>query len=450
MKAAVRVVWAVGIALALVSLRGDAGEPGDRWKSVELWSNKTLTARMRYLPKASLADEDIVVVEFDNESGSTLDVSQVWAGAQTEKKSRDGKVVPWGQILGILPAGKLAPGVTTFEKASKGVGMNLGLPPRDGYVIDVVAHCEVHLSDGEAFSTPKEGVKFQMEWVYPSPAEIEDARKEVRPLLENPVRNDSQLSRLGALLDITEVSDSLTVDELLSALKSRPSRADGRDLIAQQIARRFGNDPKVVAYYLGELSTDDQGVMSDLAQFPIWDRSWIPPLVEKFEKKGDSDALGILGKYRKDWGADKGIVSRLSKALLKYRPLLSEKTSSLEGNGAVGWERNAYEAGVIGDPALIPILAPALDDTRVLKRPMSAEYPPDSVFRICDPALMAILMILDGNDAAAFKQAGVDPGMGEWSGDDKQRFAGYDRVIALTKERLKKMGDGGGDSSAGQ
>ena len=434
-KPATKVFAAIAL-LGLLAGDAIADQQADRWKSVVLWSSKTFTARMRYLPKASLADEGIVVVEFDNESGSTIDVSQVSARAETEMKRRDGKVMPWGQLLGMLPSGKLAPGVTTFEEASERVGMNLALPPRDGYTVDVVAHCEAHLSDGQVFSTPKEGVKFQMEWVYPSPAEIEAAKKEVRPLLENSGRNFVQLDRLGALLDITEVSDSLTVNELLSAFQSHPERGDGRDLIAQQIARRqFGNDPKVVAYYLGELSAGNEAVMSDLGQFPIWDRSWIPVLVEKFEKKGDSDALAILGKYRKDWGADKGVVTRLSKALLKYRPLLSEKTTSIDGKGAAGWEWAADEAGVIGDPALIPILTPALDDVRVLKRPLSAEYPPDEVFRICDTALLAILKILDGNDGAAFKQAGVD----SWSSDDKKRFADFDRVIALTKDRLKKQ-----------
>lgn len=442
-----RLYAGLGAAIALIALHGDADQQGDRWKSVILWSNKTLTARVRFLPKASLADEDVLVIELDNQSGFTVDITQALLNVQAVRKNAaTGRLVSSGEIGGAgLYGGKLAPGTIMLPQTT--ASPNLGLPPQDGYLVDITVQCEAHLSDGQVFSTPKEGVQFQLEWKYPTPAEIEEAKKRTKTLLANPEWKFDYAYGLTALLEIKEVADSLTVDELLSNLNSRRGSLDGRDLVVGMIAQRFTDDPKVVSYYLERISANDQTAMSDLYRNPkIWNPAWIEALVANYEEKGDFAALSVLGLHRKDWGAD--IAPAIAGVFIKNDPLLGKKPASLSGHELYEWGNHAAVAGMIGDKSLIPLLAPALDDTRVLERPMTAMDLPNSVsvYRICDKALSAILTILDGNAEAAFKQAGVDPE----SRDDKERFAAYDRVIALTKERLKKLGDGGGGVSTGK
>ena len=237
------------------------------------------------------------------------------------------------------------------------------------------------------------------------------------------------------MITIPEVADTLTVDELLRALSYRKDSMDGRNIVSWLIARRFADDPKVVAYYLERLSAGDSAALGDLGGFQHWNPAWIQPLVVNFEKAGDGNILWTLNLHRADWVTNRQLASRLSAALFKYRPILHKEVSSLAVNELFSWSIAAKEVGVVGDRALIPVLTPALDDKRIVHHPLTAMMtPPDT--RVCDAALMAILTILDGSPDSAFKQAGVK----YWpmERDDNIRFAALDRVIALTKERLKQ------------
>jgi hypothetical protein len=273
-----------------------------------------------------------------------------------------------------------------------------------------------------------------MQWNYPSPTEIETARARLRTLLARPEHAFTHADELSSLVIVPEVTSSLTVDELLDALKGRIDSVDGRNLVVWVIGQRFSADPKVVAYYSERLWAEDRLALSDIeADLQLWNPAWIPPLVANFEKTVNDDALQTLGYHRGDWLTNEQDVSRLSAALLLHHPILAQDTSTLTAEKLNQWKEVANQAGIVGDKGLVRVLAPALDDKRIIpNNPFNqALTPPEN--RVCDWALLAILTILDGSQGASLKQATSNT----WESNPQTRYSFFDREIASTKKRIK-------------
>ena len=56
----------LGLALVLGGVLVKAHADTNRWQSTVLWSNKVLSAKVLFLAKASVADEDCLALEFEN------------------------------------------------------------------------------------------------------------------------------------------------------------------------------------------------------------------------------------------------------------------------------------------------------------------------------------------------------------------------------------------------
>ena len=99
----------------------------------------------------------------------------------------------------------------------------------------------------------------------------------------------------------------------------------------------------------------------------------------------------VLNPHRADWASDNQVVKRLSAALIKHRPLLGENVKDLSPKDLGAWSEAAFEAGIIGDKALLGIFVDALDDQRMPIQPHISSAPllPGRK-RVCDHALDAI------------------------------------------------------------
>jgi len=409
-----------------------------RWQSVELWNTKTITARFFYLSPSSLADDKIFSIELNNPRGKAISLTQGWLNVVTTTCSAStGEAISSGGFSGGgLPVGPLALGINqlAFGNSEDAAG-DFGLPSRGGNLIKLTVRCDATLSDGEHVSTPYGGIRLQLQWRYPSPREIEDSKKKLRPLLVHPEHTFAHDAALYRLLLIPEVANSLSVDELLHALDDRTDSVDGRNLIVIQIALRFNRDPKVISYYVERLRTGDRLALFDLEGcIQLWSPAWIDPLVADFEHGGDSGILRTLSYHRADWADSLEVVSRLSAALLLFRPLLHETVASIPTSQLADWKTSVQEAALIGNKEFIRRLSPSLDDHRVIHDTAltSMLKPPES--RVCDAALLAVLTLLDGRPELAFQKAGLNVPL--WEHNDKLRFSTFDRVIALTKRRI--------------
>jgi len=408
----------------------------NRWNTLLLWSNQTLSASLMYMPEASLADEDYMFVEFDNHTEKTLDVAQAWLGlpgTRTDQQTQK-SVFMSDMTGGVIYIGKLPPGKTkavqhdVFE-----CGMaNLGLPPKQGFHVELVAKADVRLADGTVFSTKDDSAKFSFDWRYPNPTEMESMKSQFKKLLAHPDNQFASGYLLDALVQVQEVGDSATLDELLSALKSR-SWVDGKDAIMKIIGRRFPNDPGVIAYLVDQLSRDDGDAFFSFPR-EVWQNPvFVEPLVKRYEKNG-SDSMELL-QLRTAWITNSQIVARLSTALLEQHPVLNRNVAGLSGTNLCEWGSAVSEAGIIGDTNFLNWLTPALDDKRIVPD-CTSKYDSQPRLpwtpRVCDCALGAMLMILDGDSWSAFKKAGIQG----WRTKEED-YAAHDKVIANLKERLK-------------
>ena len=431
-----RVFLGFVVLAGLVSISKGAGAGTNRWQSVVLWSNEVLSAKLLYLPKASLADEDCMSLEFDNKSGTMLDVAQAYLNLDGNRTDiTTGKAVSSGGITGgVSYIGKLSPGITTVTGyVFKCASANLGLPPRGGFHLDAVAIGDARLSDGRVFATPKQGVKFSFEWLYPNPTEVESMKTRFKELLAHPDNQFASGYRLDALAKVQEVGDSVSFDELLPALKSR-SWVDGKDAIMTIIGRRFQNEPGVIAYFVEQLSRADGDAFFSFPR-EVWQNPvFIEPLVKRYEKYGN-DGMELL-QLRPAWITNQQTVARLSAALLQRHPVLDRNVAELSGSDLNDWSSAVPDAGIIGDTNFLKWLKPALDDKRIIPDPVSkyVDSRPKLPWtpRVCDSAVGAILMILDGDSWSAFKLAGI-----KGIRTKEEYYAAHDKVIANLKERLK-------------
>ena len=225
---------------------------------------------------------------------------------------------------GVIYFGKLPPGKTrTLRNGVFASGLaSLGLPPKTGYHVEVTPSAEVRLVDGTVFSGAHE--KFSFEFNYPNPTEVESIKTRFKQLLARPDNQFESGALFTAFSQLPEVRHSVTLDEVLSALKSR---------------------------------------------------SWV----------------------------------------------------------------DGKAAGIIGDTNFLKWLEPALDDKRIAPDCLSefdSRPRPTWNQRICDYALRAVLMILDGDSWSAFKKAGIEG----WRTREKASAA-HDRVIADLIKRLRLIKD---------
>lgn len=387
------------------------------------------------MPEASLADEDYMFVEFDNHTKKPLDVLQAWLGLpgtrtdrQTQKSVFMSDMTGGVVYNGILPPGKTrANQHGVFECGL----VNLGLPPQQGCHVELTPRADVQLVDGTRFSTADDHRTLDFENRFPSPAEIKRMEYHFHEMLNHPDNQFAFGYYFDALIQLPEVMNSVTLEELLSGLKSM-SWVEGKDAPMTIAGKRFSNDPQVLAYFVDQLSRDDGDAFFSFPR-EVWQNPiFVEPLVRRYEKNGN-DSMELL-QLRTAWVTNKEIVARLSTALLKKHPVLNQNVAGLSSADLYNWSTAVPDAGIIGNTNFLKWLGPALDDRRTIPD-FTSKYDSQPRLpwspRVCDCALGAILMIVDGDSWSAFKKAGIQG----WR-TKEQDYAAHDRVIADLKKRL--------------
>ena len=400
------------------------------WQTIEVLRADRLTVRLRVLDRAGLADEQWMGIEFDNAGNEAVRVEnlQYWTDCE-QLNLRTG--APWrsgslasGTAYSLFPTAwettpaspvLIPPGVCRIlAQPSDYSSALLGLPPRDGCLVRARFHITIDLQRLGSFSTPREGVGFRFEWVYPDKAGFVAMRSRLRKLLESPERRAEHVYILGELLGAPGVGDDVPVKEILSALNARRGNMDGRDRLVSYVAEHFPKDPKVLEYYRQRLEARDARAMEDLFLAPtIWHPDFIAPLMAADGGAGRGiplAALNVLSAHRKDWPPEMSIPARLSASVLRNSRLLSKKPDEVRGPDLPQqWESEARALALTDDPAVIPLLRPFLDNKeRVLDIKMLAQaliFPEVPPLRVCDVALVSILTILGDDVHKVYRDA---------------------------------------------
>jgi hypothetical protein len=401
------------------------GQP--TWEVVDVGRVGDLALRLTVLKTATLAAEEWIGLEIGNEGDEPVGVRNAqysieatWTDPRTGLPSA--RCLASGTTLSMFPEAwkttpvshfLIRPGVhRLLGELSNCCSAGLGLAPEGGLVVEAHLHLTLNLDEEREYSTPPDGVPFTFEWRHPDPAGFEAMRARLRWLLNEPcsvrdVYHESRVRVFEMLLRMPGVGDALTAEELLAGLAGR---AYGRGALVNEIACRFGRDPRVIEYYATRLRAGSDDVVTDLAgEHGIWDPAFVKPLLEYFEQSQDYAerytgssmyaALAALSAHRGDWPAELHIPTRLSSRILAQSPTLRRDSGGLKGDElTVRWIRDARVLALTHDPGVIPLLRPFLDrsdpiaDIRSISFPrLEPRYVP--ALRVCDVALEAILAI---------------------------------------------------------
>jgi hypothetical protein len=425
--------WSIALLPLLVHGAEPANQAPDRWQTIPLVRNEFLSARLQILRVASAADEDWIILEMENLTGKPLSIDQTtllleaeFRDLRTDKPFATGGLNPPTVFRGVINSDV----VRVSSKIWPAVSCNLGLLLKPEIKVIVTGRLHVMMDKGHFISPPS---VFAFNWIYPDAAGIAAMKGRLKQLLQNPQYNGAHSSQLCALFRIPEAAEDLTVDELLTALKSRQNSVDGRDWIVGYVGQRFATDPNVIAFASEQIrrgKLDD--VKNQALGVGIWNPVFVPLLVDNFETSGDYATLAlVLEPHHADWGSNTQVVSRLSAALLKHRPLLTNNLSEVAPTDLFAWVSAAHEAAIIGDKGLLKILAPALDDQRMAIHPQENDLAAMPVrLRVCDHAIHAIAKIL----GVSMKRYPLKMGR---TGLEPQ--AECDRTIADLKKRIAEL-----------
>lgn len=430
--------------------------PGEykEWQSVLILSNEVLRVKLRYMPVFSAADPFPMALELDNRSGGPLKIEQIYVVFRTSRRDTEQPHVSMPRSTVVLS--ELANGVTTVTGGALWSPLlaAMELTPNACVRVPVTTGGNVRLQDGRRYYF--DNVPFEFELRYPVPPVIESMKQQLReglrteprppsPYREKPAvilsdgtpaildrASDTDVVDRLDFLVMKEIVDAMTLDDLLAGLKTYKRC---RQTIAQLLKRRFPDSPEVLAYYREELPKEHTNAWDDALMPGVWNDEFLKAAVARLEKGNLRWGFSILERHRKEWIGKPDYVARISAAMLKHYPTLASGPQKLPDKELHDWGRAVSDAGATGDRQFIKYFAPALDDKRVIQEPEESSAPRGFATRVCDCALDAILMILDGDTWEAFKKAGIDG----WS-TDRQAFAAYDRVITDTKKRLEASG----------
>src|SRR5262249_741176 len=162
---------------------------------------------------------------------------------------------------------------------------------------------------------------------------------------------------LETYLGIPQVAREASVDELVTALARRRQAFEGRSALVAHLAKHFGNEQAVTAYYRQQLKDGDTVVLSDLRHPELWARAHVQPLVGLFEADPAKyhEALTVLHQYRGDWIKDDAIIRRLEAVVRREYPVARQDVRRLGKAELERWAAAVEKLAMTGDQSAIPL-----------------------------------------------------------------------------------------------
>jgi len=389
------------------------------WKTYPLASHGKLTVNLRVRPEATLADEQWIAIEFVNRGGSpivveearyTIDSSYVdflrgdAPGRECLVGGNTGSLFPeaWEKSPpgpNLIPLGTYR----VVEQPSSFASGQLGLAPKRGKRVKATIRLELVLDDGTKVTTKPQPTPFEFTWLRPDADGFERMRGRLKHLVANPQFRAYHSKIVGRLLRIDDVSRDLTLPEVLAGLEKYGGMITGRETLARFADRRFPNDPALVASLEERLRSRDRTVLHDLTHMPnTWDDKLLDPLLANSEADGANWrlVLKVLELHGSPQKSNAAIARRLSRAIVDSGAL-----SDTSVNAVVKTTNALQTLGQTYDRAALKHVKPFLDDKRPAPVESLARFATHvPAFRVCDEALEAALLLLDGDASPMYPQ----------------------------------------------
>ena len=402
------------------------------WEVVYEDQMKGVSVRLKVLESPNLSDTSWIAFEFENHTEKPLIIEDAYYKIDCRVYDSNGnKQVKTGcltsrspaEVLdqsfgGPIPTVSLPPGITiTTAYPSAFASALIGMPDEE-YMITSNVNLEIQFKAKKAFTFKWEDVKFHFNWKRPSAAELAIMKLRLNKLLVYPQVSPYQHHILYTLLSVDEISNDLSIEQLLAALQLRSGKEDGRLAIINFLDQKFNDNPDVLNYYTELLKNKDLQALSDLAEATeIWDNRFLEPLIELYQTGNTGlmfRAMDVLYAHQKFWIKDKSISHILSDLILyKYEHIVYESPDRLSDDNLVIWGMAVSMLGKTGNPEVIPLICPFLDNkSRILDG--GIELDPESLdlprpIRVCDNVLDAILRLQNKNLRKAYEKAGFEP-----------------------------------------
>jgi hypothetical protein len=458
-------VWAVLIGLSAFACEAASPKAAEDWQSIELARSDMVTVRLLVKKQASAADECWMKFEYENTTGG--DVIVINPGYQmdyeafdlaTGKPLRSGSLAS-GSALDLsleasrgtpFPTVRLRPGkYEVGEQPSSYSTALLGVPPKTGMKIKAVVSFRMGLPDEGRSRSPRQGTKFEFNWLYPDDASIEAMRQRLKGMLARPQKYYHQTYLLEALLKFPRVGDALDVGEVLQGLQIRKGAVDGRQSILGYINARRASEPQVREFFLRALLRSDSSLLEDLAGFApnVWDDRFVGPLVQICEKAKYSRNLGYalacLDRHSDGWRDDGITPALLSRAVMRLSPTVVKQPEDLNEQNGLYWEGLARSLAMTRDRQAIPSIRLFLDSHVVVRRfDWNPASPSPVPARACDIAYNAIQKILGHQDKQIdFQEWARTPHMvrrssPEETAEVEKELARRDEIIRALRDSL--------------
>jgi hypothetical protein len=432
------------------------------WQSVEIGQRGDLTVRLRVMRQATLAEKNWLAIEFENRGDRDIELVHPKYGIRYEAydlktgalwqsgslaSGNEGDLFP--QHRAITSGRSLVAKHSTWRVVDHPSFVSaalLGLPLQDGLLIKADLFAQVEVKDEGVAVDSSRHCRFEFRWLDPDEAGFERMRSRLNDLFDNAQGDLQSAYTLHALLKIPAVARIVSAQQTLAALNRYVHPYWGRAYLLEHLNEHFASDSAVVDRFRQRLAARDKTVIEDLRKTPrIWDRSFLDLLIERFKADPASSRaiLDILAQHGAPQDSDEQLAQRLSGALLKQPAFqATNRRKGREPDDVEAWRvMDCLELlGKTRDQALIPLIAPYLDDeARGLNPRFLALITAMPPLRVCDAALVAILTILDGDaKAAAVPLPGGKP-IVRTSIDEREQAADQhrDKLIEQLKRRLE-------------
>ena len=464
----IRVLPAIVMLIAFAGglSKGHGQDVFEDWQEIQIGQRGDLTVRLRVKRRATLADENWLAIEFENQSNRDIELVHPKYGIryeaydlQTQKLNKSGDLGS-GNLFWRQQAVRHGPPQIAkqsvwrvVDQPSSVSGALLGLPPQGGLLIKAELFAHVEVKNEGVVVDSLERCPFEFRWQFPDEAGFEKMRSRLKNLLESSPADLHSAYMLRALLKIPNVAKVASAEELLEALDASVHPNWGRAFLLKHIDEHFANNPVVANRFRERLAARDKAVVEDLKKTPrIWSPSMLKLLIVRFETEPTSSRaiLDVLDQHGPPQKHNEQLARRLSAALLKQPAFLPMNRRGVREPKNVGAWRVMDALKMLSkthDQAVVARIAPYLDNKERGLNPrllatLMTQMPP---LRVCDAALEAILTILDGDAQAAaapspirsvFTRVSVD----EWEiAADQHR----DKEIEKLKRRLEesRIGD---------
>lgn len=401
------------------------------WITIEEEDFEELSLALKILHQPSLADEEWINVIINNKTEKDFLIRKARYQVNCSVFEKGGDLVSQGtftsnnsnEFLDDIEANLLSEelikqGTSTISQYPSAYGAAILKMPKDKYYkVKATIFLSLDLVGEQNMSIQWEDINFEFDWYRPNEQKMKGIQNRLQKLLQTPQIHPYHHHTLTTLLQIDEISEKISLQQLITAKEKRHDFADGRIAIIRHLNDKFKDDQMLKDHYFEKIKNHDVYGVNDLVEATdIWDKRYLTPLHAWYNKAN----IGIMFRimdilYPRSAKWKKENISRaLSDTLLaKHGGILFAVPDNLSDQDFIRWSSLAAILGKTGDPNAVGILCPFLSCKRqVLSQDIQID--PESTalprpYRAKDLALDAILRLQDKELDSEYSKAGFKP-----------------------------------------